>query len=100
MALVTVVLIGSHACCDWIVMLNVCRFVPGATANVQVVGPVLLASPSRSIVNVPVQVPARNDCDVDGVVGACVPPPQAVARPATVMSAHSPRCVFMRPLLP
>ena len=47
------------------------------------------ASPSRSIVNVPVHVPATNDCEDDGVVGAAVPPPHAVARPTTVISDQS-----------
>jgi hypothetical protein len=35
-ALVTVVVIGSHACCDRIVTLNDCRLVPSTVWNVQV----------------------------------------------------------------
>jgi hypothetical protein len=70
-ALVTVVVIGSHGCCERIVTVNVCRFVPGTGSNVHIVGPALVGS--RSTVIMPVQVPARNDDGADGVVGAGEP---------------------------
>src|SRR3954447_11237711 len=88
-ALVTVVVIGSHGCCDWIVTLNVCWFVPATVSNVHVIGPDAVASPSRSIVTVPVHLPARNESGGEGVVGA-VPPPHPVA-PITRMTAEQTR---------
>jgi hypothetical protein len=57
----TVVVIGRNGCCDWMRTLNDWRFVPGMTSKVQVVAPDVVGSPSRSIVRVPVQTPAKND---------------------------------------
>ena len=60
MALVTVALIGSHACCELIVTRNVRISVPSTTANVHDTGPDVCC-PSRSMVIVPVQVPSRKE---------------------------------------
>ena len=94
-ALVTVVVIGSHACCDWIVTLNVCWFVPATVANVHVIGADVVASPSRSIVTVPVHLPARNESDAVGAEGA-VPPPQPDAVGALLQPRHRRRTRFSR----
>lgn len=48
-ALVAVAVTGRNGCCDRIVVRNVCRFVSGTTSNVQVIGPDVVGSPSRSI---------------------------------------------------
>jgi hypothetical protein len=98
-ALVTVVLMRSHACCDWIVTRKVWRLVPGTTSKTQLVGPVVVASPSRSIVSVPFHVPATNDGGDDGVVGAGAPPSQATVVTTMVISDQTHHRRFMRPLL-
>jgi len=69
MALVTVVVIASHECCDSIFTWNVCRLVPGTVVNVQAIGPDVVASPSRSTVTVPVHRPVKNDCGAVGALG-------------------------------
>src|SRR3954452_23942380 len=80
MALVTVAVIDNHGFCDRIVTLKVCRVVPSTGTNVHVAAPDVLGSPSRSIVSVPVHVPARNDCAADGDVGTGVRPPHVAVR--------------------
>ena len=40
-AVVAVVVIGSHACSERMVLLNDCRFVFGITSNVHVIGPLV-----------------------------------------------------------
>jgi hypothetical protein len=84
-ALVTVVVIGSQACCDRMVTLKDCRFVPSTVWNVQVTGPVDAGSPGRSIVRVPLQVPSRNERPGDGPVGPLASFPQ----PAVAASKSS-----------
>src|SRR6266540_1568434 len=81
-ALVTVALMGSHACCERIVVRNVCRFVSGTTSKVHVVDPEVVG-PSRSMVSVPVHVPARNDGGDGPVV---VDPPSHATHMATAAS--------------
>ena len=52
------------------------------------IGPDEVGSPSRSIVSVPVHVPARKDRGADGAVGAAPPPhPVRRAKPATADQA-------------
>src|SRR3954451_19962484 len=99
MALVTVAVIDSHGFWERIVTLNVCRFVPSTGANVHVVAPDVLGSPSRSIVSVPVHVPVRKDCAADGDVGTGVPPPHVAARQDAANSADSRLCAVIRALL-
>jgi hypothetical protein len=96
MALLTVAVIGSHACCERIVVWNVWRLVSGTTAKVHVTAPVVVGSPSRSIVSVPLHVPVRNDCGPDGLVGPVVPPSQ----PTTPTAANSHDSLNMRALIP
>jgi hypothetical protein len=69
MALVTVVIIGSHGCCERIVTRKVCKFVPSTVWNVHVTDPAAVGSPWRSMVRVPLQVPSRKDLDAEGPVG-------------------------------
>src|SRR5947207_11150563 len=99
MALVTVAVIDSHGFWERIVTLNVCRFVPSTGANVHVAAPVVLGSPSRSIVKVPVHVPVRNDCAADGDVGTGVPPPHVAARQDAANRTDSRVCPLTRALL-
>jgi hypothetical protein len=80
-ALVTVAVIVSHECWDRMVVRNVWRFVSATTSKVHATDPEVVGSPSRSMVSVPVHVPARNDCGGDGVVGAEPPShPQTATR--------------------
>src|SRR3954468_23523271 len=99
MALVTVAVIDNHGFCERIVTLNVCRFVPSTGTNVHVAAPEVLGSPSRSIVSVPVHVPARNDCCPDGEVGTGVPPPHVAVRHETVNRSASREHLVIRTLL-
>src|SRR5436305_5164448 len=98
-ARVTVAVIDNHGFCERIVTLNVCRFVPSTGANVHVAAPVVLGSPSRSIVKVPVHVPVRNDCAADGDVGTGVPPPHVAARQDAANRTDSRVCAVIRALL-
>src|SRR4051812_21546261 len=87
MAVVLTVVTGSHEFSERIVALNVCRLVCGTTSNVHVVAPTVAGcgpfGPGATwIVTVPCHVPARNDCDPDGPVGADDPPPQPLASAA------------------
>src|SRR5215471_9546224 len=81
------------------VTLNVCRFVPSTGANVHETLPEVLASPSRSIVSVPVQVPVRKDCCPDGEDGTGVPPPHVVAKSDAATIAVTRTWMFIRALL-
>src|SRR6185436_12408826 len=62
------------ACCELIVVRNVWRFVSDTTSNVQLTGPDIVGSPSRSIVSVPFHVPARNEAGAEGAAGDALPP--------------------------
>ena len=99
-AVVTVVVIGSHGCCERIVVLKVWRLVSGTTSKVHVVDAELGGSPSRSIVRVPLHVPARNDWDDDGPVGLEEPPPQPAkdANVASTQQVINARAVILQPL--
>lgn len=66
-ALVTVALIGSHACCELIVTRKVRMSVPSTVTNVHDTGPPVCC-PSRSMVIVPVQVPSRKERAGEGPV--------------------------------
>src|SRR5215467_4501853 len=99
MALVTVAIVVSQGFWERIVTLNVCRFVPSTGANVHVAAPDVLASPSRSIVSVPVHVPVRNDCAPDGEVGTGVPPPHVAATHEAANRTDSRDCAFIQALL-
>src|SRR3954463_13536424 len=98
-ALVTLAVVVNQGFCERIVTAKVCRFVPSTGANVHVAAPDVLGSPSRSIVNVPVHVPARNDSAADGDVGTGVPPPHVAARQDAANKADSRVCVVIRALL-
>src|SRR5882672_10451463 len=98
-ALVTLAVVVNQGFCERIVTVNVCRFVPSTGANAQVAAPDVLGSPSRSIVSVPVHVPARNDCCPDGELGTGVPPPHVAARHEKINRSVSRECPVIRALL-
>src|SRR3954447_24401921 len=99
MALVTLAVVVNQGFCERIVTVKVCRFVPSTGANVHVAAPEVLGSPSRSIVSVPVHVPARNDCCADGEVGTGVPPPHVAARHEADNRSGSRKYLVIRTLL-
>src|ERR671919_194938 len=77
----TVAVIGRNGCCERMRTLNDWRFVPGMTSKVHVMAPDVVGSPWRSIVNVPVQTPSRNDRAAEGEVGvASFPQPASPMR--------------------
>src|SRR3954465_15941373 len=96
---VTVAVIDNPGFCERIATLNVWTLVTSTGTNVHVAGPDVLGSPSRSIVSVPVHVPARNDCAADGDVGTGVPPPHVAARQDAGHRTDSRFCALIRALL-
>jgi hypothetical protein len=88
MALVTVAVVVNQGFCDRIVTLNVWRLLPSTGTNVQVAGPDVLGSPSRSMVSVPVHVPVRKDWVPDGDVGTGVPPHVAAKSGAPITASN------------
>src|SRR3954454_20663445 len=89
MALVTVVVIGSQACCERIVTLNDCRFVPSTASNVHDTWPDDEGSPGRSMSSVPVHVPSRKDRPGDGPVGPLASFPHPAANALTNSDNHA-----------
>src|SRR5262245_3863724 len=88
---------GKNACCDRMVVVNDWRFVLGTTSNVHVIAPVVVGSPSRSMVTVPVHVPARKDDGSDGAMGLGDPPPQPAP---TAIAPSRTQCVYKRLVMP